>query len=58
MDLKNGGRIWQLVLTCEGALTVNLSFTNTEIPEGNELYVYNPDKSFILGSFKQNERPK
>jgi hypothetical protein len=54
MDLKNGGRIWQLVLTCEDALTVNLSFTNTEIPEGNELYVYNPDKSFILGSFKQN----
>ena len=54
MDLKNGGRIWQLVLTCKAALTVNLAFTNTEIPEGNELYVYNPDKSFILGSFKQN----
>ena len=53
LDLKNGGRIWQLVLTCENALTVNLSFTNTEIPKGNELYVFNPEKSFILGAFKQ-----
>ena len=53
-NLPNGDRVWQLVLTCEQALTVNLTFTNTEIPEGNELYVYNPDKSFILGSFNQN----
>lgn len=50
----NGDKIWQLVLTCEEALTINLSFTNTSIPEGNELYVYNPEKSFILGSFNQN----
>ena len=52
-NLANGDQVWQLVLTCEQALTVNLTFTNTEIPE-NELYVYNPDKSFILGSFNQN----
>ena len=52
-EFSNGDKVWQLVLTCEEALTVNLSFTNTSIPEGNELYVYNPEKSFILGSFKQ-----
>ena len=50
----SGAQIWQLVLTCEEALTVNLSFTETKIPEGNELYVYNPEKNFILGSFNQN----
>src|SRR3989338_1665482 len=33
--LANGGAIWQLALTCEGALTVNLTFENTVIPEGN-----------------------
>ena len=54
IERSNGSKIWQLVLTCEEALTVNLTFTNTSIPEGNELYVYNPDKSFILGSFNQN----
>jgi len=54
INLENGDKIWQLILTCEEALTVNLTFTNTSIPEGNELYVYNPEKTFILGSFNQN----
>ena len=53
IDLMNGGKIWQLHLICENALTVNLTFENLEIPDGNELYVYNPDKSFILGKFVQ-----
>ena len=50
--LPNGGKIWRLQLTCENALTVNLTLDNVLLPEGNELYVYNPDKSFILGAFK------
>ncbi|MNJ83395.1 Protease 1 precursor [compost metagenome] len=49
--LPNGGKIWQLIVTCENALTVNLTLDNVVIPEGNELYIYNPDKSFILGKF-------
>lgn len=54
VETINGSKIWRIVLSCEEALTVNLSFTNTEIPEGNELYIYNPEKDFILGSFNQN----
>ncbi len=53
-ELSNGGKIWQLALTCEDALTVNLTFENVSIPEGNELYVFNPQKDFILGKFTQN----
>lgn len=49
--LPNGGKIWQLVITCENALTVNLTLDKVLIPEGNELYIYNPDKSFVLGKF-------
>lgn len=45
------GRVWLLKLICNDALTVNLTFDHTEIPEGNELYVYNPQKDFILGKF-------
>lgn len=51
VDLENGGKLWQLAVTCENALTVNLTFENLEIPAGNELYVFNPSKSFILGKF-------
>lgn len=50
--LPNGSKIWRLQVTCENALTVNLTLDNVLLPEGNELYVYNPDKSFILGAFK------
>jgi hypothetical protein len=50
-SMSNGDKIWMLELTCEEALTVNLTFNNVVIPEGNELYVYNPVKDFILGKF-------
>lgn len=52
-ELDNGDRIWFLKLTCEQALSVNLTFKNTEIPQGNELYVFNEKRDFILGKFIQ-----
>lgn len=51
MNLQNGGKVWRLKLKCENALTVNLTFDNVIIPEGNELYIYNPQKDFVLGKF-------
>ncbi|MFZ9586619.1 MAG: T9SS type A sorting domain-containing protein [Crocinitomicaceae bacterium] len=53
-SLPNGDRIWHLLVECEQALTINLTFENTSIPEGNELYVFNPEKEIILGSFNAN----
>ena len=53
-DLPNGDLIWLVKLTCTNALTVNLSLNDVKLPEGNELYVYNPDKDFILGKFTAN----
>jgi hypothetical protein len=53
-ELPNGGIIWLLRLTCSGALTVNLTLDHVVLPEGNELYVYNPEKDFILGNFTSN----
>ena len=50
-DLPNGDLLWIIKLTCSNALTVNLSLKDVKLPEGNELYVYNPTKDFILGKF-------
>ena len=36
-NFANGDKIWRIVLTCEEALTVNLTFDNVTLPEGNEL---------------------
>lgn len=52
-NLPNGGRIWRVKLHCKNALTVNLTLENMTLPEGNEFYVYNEDKSFILGKFTE-----
>jgi hypothetical protein len=52
--LPNGDQIWFLGIKCKNALSVNLSFAETFLPIGNELYVYNPKKDFILGKFTQN----
>jgi len=52
-DLPNGARLWLVKVKCEGALTVNLTFEQTTIPEGNQLFVYNAAKDFILGAFTQ-----
>ena len=53
-SLPNGDRIWHLVIECENALTINLTFEQTVIPEGNQLYVFNPQKDIILGNFTAN----
>lgn len=51
--LPNYGKVWQLRISAEEAISINLTFSNTKIPEGNELFIYNPEKSFILGKFTQ-----
>ncbi len=53
LELPNGARIWMVRVKCQDALTVNLTFEQTSIPEGNQLFVYNPTKDFILGAFTQ-----
>ncbi|MCO5260195.1 MAG: T9SS type A sorting domain-containing protein [Crocinitomicaceae bacterium] len=51
--LSNGGKLWLLKIQCNESQTINLTLENTFIPEGNELFVYNEDKSFILGKFTE-----
>lgn len=52
-SLSNGGQLWLVGINCPEAQTINLTFENTSIPEGNELYVYDAGKKFILGKFTQ-----
>lgn len=50
-NLPGGGKIWQLVLSSQNALTINLTFANLNIPEGCELYIYDPGHKTVLGKF-------
>lgn len=53
-NLPNGGKIWMLEVHCENALTVNLTLNNSRITEGNQLFIYHPNRQFVLGKFTQN----
>lgn len=51
--LDNGDRIWRLGIECPEAITINLAFQYVSIPEGAKLFIYNEDKSILLGGFTQ-----
>jgi lysyl endopeptidase len=50
-ELPNGGKLWMLQVHCENALTINVSLQNSRIPFGNQLFVYHPNREFVLGRF-------
>lgn len=49
--LPNGSRLWRLGIKSEGALSLNIIFNNYRLPEGGQLFIYNPDRSMVYGAF-------
>ncbi len=55
--LANGDRLWRLGIRSEGALSLNFLYNGFYMPDGGKFFIYNEDKSFILGAFtNQNNR--
>lgn len=50
-NLKTGGKIWRVKLICEGALALNVQFDQFYLPDGGKVYLYNHDKTQILGAY-------
>jgi chitodextrinase len=48
---SKGDRYWLIEIESKGALSLNLTFSSFEIPEGAKLFVYNKDKSDVRGAF-------
>lgn len=49
--LPDGTRVWRMGIRSKGALSINVLFTEYELPEGARLFLYNSDQSHILGAF-------
>ena len=49
--LPDGGKIWRLKLSSEGAFALGVYYDNFYLPEGGELYLYNADKKQVIGAF-------
>ncbi len=56
--LPNGDRLWRLEIISYGAYAINLIFSKYYIPQGGNLFLYNPNKDHIIGSFTSaNHKP-
>lgn len=49
--LQNGDKIWRLKVNSQNAYSINLIYDDFWLPEGAQFFVYNEDKSMILGAF-------
>lgn len=49
--MADGTRVWRLGIRSAGAYSINVLFTEYEVPEGAQLFLYNSDQTHILGSF-------
>ena len=52
-ELPNGGKIWRLSIEVEGAEALGVYYDNFWLPYGGELYLYNQEKSHMIGAFTE-----
>jgi hypothetical protein len=50
-DLPDGNRIWFLTVESKGAYSISPIFSKFFLTEGSKLFIYNEDKSHIIGAF-------
>lgn len=50
-ELANGDKIWRLSVASEGAEAINVYFKDFFLPDRCELYIYNKDRTTILGAY-------
>ena len=51
-----GHRVWNLRISSLGALSLNLIFSEFEIPVGARLFIFNSDKTIVRGAFTSQNR--
>jgi lysyl endopeptidase len=49
--LQDGRKIWQLKISSPKALSIGFSFSHFKIPDNALVFVYNTDKSYLIGGF-------
>ena len=54
----DGTKVWKISIRSIGAYSLNILFSEFLLPEGAEVFIYNTDRTVILGSFNCKNRPK
>jgi hypothetical protein len=57
--LSDGTKVWQVGIRSRGAYSINLLFTQFDLPKGGQLFIYNEDRSHVIGAFDyRNNSPE
>ena len=56
--LPNGREIYRIMLHADDALALGINFSEFWIPSGGKLFIYNPDKSQVLGAYTSKNNHK
>ena len=51
--LANGDQVWRVRIKSPGAYSINIIYDDFFLPPGGNFYVYNSDKSFVIGAFTE-----
>ncbi len=55
--LSDGAKLWRLRISSPGAYSINLLFDRFRLPEGARFFIYNDDRSQVIGAFSsQNNK--
>src|SRR5690606_13095870 len=54
-QLSNGDRLWRINIISENATSLNFIFNDFFIPEGATLYLYNNQKTDLLGAYTHEQ---
>ena len=50
-ELADGSKMWRLVISCQGALSINLLYDEFWLPDGAKFFVYSNDRRHSIGAF-------
>ena len=53
--LENGDRIWRIKFTSSQAISMNVYFDEFFMPKGGKVYLYNDDRSDLLGAYTESQ---
>ena len=56
--LDNGDRIWRILITSKNALSLNFIFDDFYMPDGGYIYLYNNQRTDLLGAMTQTKTKK
>ncbi|MDD4514231.1 T9SS type A sorting domain-containing protein [Massilibacteroides sp.] len=56
--LPGGEKIWQLRIQAKEAIALMLYYKTFRIPEGGKLFIYNADKTQVLGAYTHRTNPR